>query len=56
MDPKWWYRAALAALLLAFILMIARVAIVGLRPDTARIDNAVGSPVKPPPARPPEAQ
>ena len=57
MDPRWWYRAALAALVVVFILLIARATILGLRPDTAKIDSAVaGDPGKPQAARPTAAQ
>jgi hypothetical protein len=41
-DPKWWYRAALAVLVVVFIVLIARMTITGMRPDTAKIDRAVG--------------
>lgn len=41
MDPKWWYRAALAVVIVAFILLIARATIIGMRPDTAKIDRAL---------------
>jgi len=52
MDRKWLYRAAIAALVVVFILMIARASIVGLRPDTAKIDRAVGGAVdKAPPKK-----
>ena len=44
MDPKWWYRAGIAALVIVFILLIARTSIIGMRPDTARIDRAVTGP------------
>ena len=42
MDHKWWYRAGIAVLVVIFILLIARTSIIGLRPDTAKIDRAVG--------------
>jgi len=42
MDRKWLYRAVVAVLVVVFILLIARATIIGLRPDTARIDRAVG--------------
>lgn len=42
MDPKWWYRAGLALLVVVFVVLIARMTIVGMRPDTAKIDRAVG--------------
>ena len=42
MDPKWWYRGGVALLVVVFILLMARVSIVGMRPDTAKIDRAVG--------------
>ena len=41
MDPKWWYRAGLAVLVVLFIVMIARVTMVSMRPDTRKIDRAV---------------
>ena len=41
MDPKWWYRAGIAALVVVFVLLIAKTSILGMRPDTARIDRAV---------------
>jgi len=44
MDRKWWYRAAIAALVVVFILLIARTTIIGMRPDTGRIDRAVAGP------------
>jgi len=41
-DPKWWYRGGIAVLVVVFIVLIARMTIVGMRPDTAKIDRAVG--------------
>ena len=55
MDPKWWYRAGFALLVVVFILLIARVTITGMRPNTAKIDRAVGgetNAVAPRPANP----
>jgi len=54
MDRKWLYRAAIAALLVVFILLIARTSIIGMRPDTAKIERAVGGTEKdaPPKAAP----
>ena len=46
MDRKWLYRAAIAALLVVFILLIAKTTIIGMRPDTAKIDRAVAGPEK----------
>ena len=44
MDPKWWYRAGIAALVVVFILLIAKTTIMGMRPDTTKIDRAVAGP------------
>lgn len=40
MDPKWLYRAGLALLIVAFIVVLARMAILGLAPDTTRLDRS----------------
>jgi hypothetical protein len=54
MDPKWLYRAGLAVVIVAFVVMIGRVAVLALKPDTARLQQteakALGT--KPPPAAP----
>ena len=39
MDPKWLYRAGLVLVIVAFVVVIARMAIIGLKPDTARMDR-----------------
>ena len=46
MDRKWWYRAGIAALVVVFILLIAKTAIIGMRPDTAKIERAVAGPAE----------
>ena len=52
MDPKWWYRAGFALLVVVFIVLIARLTIIGLRPDTGKIERAVaGETTGVPPAR-----
>jgi hypothetical protein len=48
MDRKWWYRAGLAALVVVFVLLVARMTIIGMRPDTSRIERAVAQPGEPP--------
>jgi hypothetical protein len=50
-DPKWWYRAGFALVVIVFIVLIARLTIVGMRPDTAKIDRAVGGEGNAAPAR-----
>jgi hypothetical protein len=50
MDPKWWYRGGIAILVIAFILLIARASIIGMRPDTAKIERAIDASRGPPPA------
>lgn len=53
MDPKWLYRAGLAVVVIAFIVAIARMAVLGLRPDTARLDRTEATALgKAPPAAP----
>lgn len=39
MDPKWLYRAALALVIAAFVVVIARMAILGMKPDTERMER-----------------
>jgi hypothetical protein len=41
-DPKWWYRGGLVLLVVVFIVLVARMTIVSMRPDTGKIDRAVG--------------
>ncbi|HEY1326767.1 MAG TPA: hypothetical protein VGI14_07495 [Casimicrobiaceae bacterium] len=47
MDRKWLYRAGLVIVVVAFIVLLARISFVALKPDTARLDRdeaaAVGS-------------
>jgi hypothetical protein len=50
-DPKWLLRAALAIVVLGFIVVIARVSILAMKPDTARMERAEAAAVgKAPPS------
>jgi hypothetical protein len=53
MDPKWWYRAGIAIVVIAFIVLIARASMIAMRPDTAKIERAIdASKDSPPPPAP----
>jgi hypothetical protein len=39
MDPKWWLRAGLAVVLIAFVLLIARATMMAFSPGQKHVDR-----------------
>jgi hypothetical protein len=56
MDPKWLYRAGLALVIVAFVVVIARMAFIGLKPDTTRLDRNEAAAVGKAPRAPPKQE
>jgi hypothetical protein len=53
MDPKWWYRLGLAAVVVAFIVIIVRMSMLAFSPEATHLDRAEAQAVgKPAPAKP----
>jgi hypothetical protein len=55
MDPKWFYRAGLVAVIIAFIVLFTRMSMMAMKPDTSRMDREVGAAVKGPQPSTPES-
>ena len=53
MDPKWWYRLGLAAVVVAFIVIIVRMSMLAFSPEASHLDRAEAQAVgKAAPAKP----
>ena len=52
MDPKWWYRGALALIIVAFVIIVTRMASLAFKPEAARIDRAESAATMVPATRP----
>ena len=59
MDRRWWLRLAFAAIVVAFVLLIARATMIAFSPEHKRLDRAEQqlfarpAPPPPPPAEDP---
>ena len=40
MDPRWWLRLGLAAIVIAFIVAIARMSMMAFSPEAAKLDRS----------------